>query len=686
MSGICDNIISEEPIMITEKSDKVIVSTGIQSESFFNVKQENLAHIFGILRNQLYSDKILAVVREYCTNAMDANIDAGAPNCPIQVSIPNAFSPVFKVRDFGNGLSEEQVYNIFGSYGESTKRNTNEQTGCLGLGSKSAFSYVDSFLFISFHGGVKTVYSAYIDETEIGKITRLTVEPSSEPSGIEIMVNVKTGDFGAFHDRAFEVLRYFTPKPIIHNDNHLQSRIDNHDSTPILSGDNWIITKNHQGGYGSRLRVIMGNVVYPVNINNLGIGSVMADYIHSFRYMEILLKAPIGAGKNSASREALEYNQKTNSWLFNALADFKEQVGEVLSQQMESAKTMWDALLMFNELSNKVGHSNALKYRGQTIHQGSIAIRYAKLRRVQKNRNQKLQWEEASHISPHSEARIFIDKGNVSRNELFGRINSYGDLTTNTYLLQFDNATLADEFLAKPELEGCPWIDLATATYVKPSRKQSVGKSVFSEAYEFAGSSSWRKSDHWRPCQIDIENGSGLYVVISHFAPVDSFLNTSQIDTFLRLLKTCGIHQTVYGVRAKTASTLGSGWKSYQQYQVELFKDLTDRLNLATHWDVKKASIPGIISGFRCSAYDDFEFPDSIKEIMDAVKVSESTMWTDEFKVANHLFELATMQYESKLQPKIDAVMDTYPMLSLLGWVGGGTSAQKVMDYIKLVG
>ncbi len=218
MSGICDNIISEEPIMITEKSDKSIVSFGIQSESFFNVKQENLAHIFGILRNQLYSDKILAVVREYCTNAMDANIDAGVPDCPIQVSIPNAFSPVFKVRDFGKGLSEEQVYNIFGSYGESTKRNTNEQTGCLGLGSKSAFSYVDSFLFTSYNGGVKTVYSAYIDETEIGKITRLTVEPSSEPSGIEITVNVKTGDFGAFHDRAFEVLRYFTPKPIIHND------------------------------------------------------------------------------------------------------------------------------------------------------------------------------------------------------------------------------------------------------------------------------------------------------------------------------------------------------------------------------------------------------------------------------------------------------------------------------------
>jgi hypothetical protein len=685
MSGTHDIIINEEPIMITEKSDKSIVSFGIQSESFFNVKQENLAHIFSILRNQLYSDKILAVVREYCTNAMDANIDAGVPDCPIQVSLPNAFSPVFKVRDFGKGLSEEQVYSIFGSYGESTKRNTNEQTGCLGLGSKSAFSYVDSFTFTSYHGGMKTVYSAYIDETEIGKITRLTVEPSSEPSGIEIVVNVKSGDYNTFHDRTFEVLRYFTPKPVIHNDNHLQGRIANYDATPILSGSNWVITKNTHGNYASRVRVSMGNVVYPVNLGNIGLGTIMSDYLQSFRYMEILLKAPIGAVKNSASREALEYNQKTNSWLFNAIADFREQVGNVLSEQMESAKTMWDALLMFNDLSNKVGKSNSLKYRGQTINQGYITIRSGKCRKVEKNRNNNLQWENASHIKPHSEARIFIDKGNVSRQELFGRINSYGDLTTETYLLQFDSPTLADAFLAQPELEGCPCIDLASANYVKPNRKQSVGKSVFSEAYQFVCTNSWRKADNWSPCQIDMSNGSGIYVVISHFATVDSSLCTRQIESFKRLLADCGIDQPVYGVRAKTALTLGAGWKSYQQYQDELFQDFTVKHDLATRWDVQTATIPHVIHGFTNHAYDQYTMPDDIKEVVDAIRKSASIQWTDEFKLVNHIYENRSHKYVSSLQPKIDAVMEKYPMFTFLNYVSSESGASKVMDYINLV-
>ena len=676
--------------MITEKSDKTIVSMGIQSESFFNVKQENLAHIFSILRNQLYSDKILAVVREYCTNAMDANIDAGVPDCPIQVSIPNAFSPFFKVRDFGKGLSEEQVYNIFGSYGESTKRNTNEQTGCLGLGSKSAFSYVDSFTFTSFHAGVKTVYSAYIDETEIGKITRLSVEPSDEPSGIEVLVNVKRGDFGLFHDRSFEVLRYFNPKPIIHNDNDLQSRIDNHDSTPILTGDNWSIVKNpdnrYYNGSSTRTMVVMGNVMYPVNLDNLGLGHVMISYMRSFSHMDIIFKAPIGAVKNSASRESLEYNQKTKSWLFDALANFKEQVGAVLSEQMNTASTMWDAMLMFNDLSTKVGRDNRLQYRGQNVN-GYISTSSVRCRKVEKNRNDNLQWNKTKSINPHDNTIIFVDKGNFSRRELFGRIKTFGDMRLHQYLIEFDNPTDADAFLSRPEMEGSPCVDLATVNYVKPLRGASISKSEFSEAYEYSGCSTSRNSLCWNPCQIDMKNGEGIYVVISHFTPIESKLTLSDIFRFKSLLRMNGIDQPIYGVRAKTALTLGSGWKQYQQYQQELFKELTDKLDLENFWDTRTASIPSILNCFQTSLYySDFTMPDCIQEVLEIMSSVHRENRTKEANLAHHLFEIFVEKYESKLNPKINAVMEKYPMLKLVSWTHSEPDAKVVMDYINMVG
>jgi len=165
--------------MITEKVRQNHRLSWHPVRIFLQTSSKNLAHIFSILRNQLYSDKILAVVREYCTNAMDANIDAGVPDCPIQVSIPNAFSPFFKVRDFGKGLSEEQVYNIFGSYG-----NPPSATPMSRLDAWVLVPSLHSLMSIHSHSRHFTlVLRQFTRHTlmrlKIGKITRLSVEPSA---------------------------------------------------------------------------------------------------------------------------------------------------------------------------------------------------------------------------------------------------------------------------------------------------------------------------------------------------------------------------------------------------------------------------------------------------------------------------------------------------------------------------
>ena len=42
---------------------------GDMIESIFGISGKDSAHILNILRSKLYSNKILAVVREYCANA-----------------------------------------------------------------------------------------------------------------------------------------------------------------------------------------------------------------------------------------------------------------------------------------------------------------------------------------------------------------------------------------------------------------------------------------------------------------------------------------------------------------------------------------------------------------------------------------------------------------------------------------
>ena len=66
--------------------------TNITSAADFGINDNDLSHIMGILRSQIYSDKLLAVIREYSTNALDANIEANN-NEPIYVQLPTIAKP-----------------------------------------------------------------------------------------------------------------------------------------------------------------------------------------------------------------------------------------------------------------------------------------------------------------------------------------------------------------------------------------------------------------------------------------------------------------------------------------------------------------------------------------------------------------------------------------------------------------
>jgi len=107
------------------------------------------AKMFRILSSGLYSNKEKAIIREVSCNAYDANIDAGNGDIPIEVHLPNVLEPYFSIKDSGTGLTPEQMTDIYTQYGNSTKTDDNRMIGALGLGSKSPFSYIDSFTVIS---------------------------------------------------------------------------------------------------------------------------------------------------------------------------------------------------------------------------------------------------------------------------------------------------------------------------------------------------------------------------------------------------------------------------------------------------------------------------------------------------------------------------------------------------------
>lgn len=92
------------------QTTNTLVQSNVNNSTTFSINSSTFA--FDILSDKLYSNKILAVVREYLTNALDAQKSSGAVK-PIEVIEPEVRftgNTPFSVRDFGTGLSEEDVY------------------------------------------------------------------------------------------------------------------------------------------------------------------------------------------------------------------------------------------------------------------------------------------------------------------------------------------------------------------------------------------------------------------------------------------------------------------------------------------------------------------------------------------------------------------------------------------------
>ena len=128
--------------MILDANTHTETNCTIQGNSF-SIKASPIA--FDILSSKLYSNPVLAVVRELLTNAYDSQVAAGNADKEIDVIFPTALDTEFSIRDYGTGLSKEDVMTLYTTFFDSTKSNSNDFTGGFGLGSKTPFSYTSSF-------------------------------------------------------------------------------------------------------------------------------------------------------------------------------------------------------------------------------------------------------------------------------------------------------------------------------------------------------------------------------------------------------------------------------------------------------------------------------------------------------------------------------------------------------------
>jgi hypothetical protein len=305
------------------------------------------AHIMKVLTD-LYSNPILAVIREYSTNAVDAHVEAGR-KFPIKVTLPTVEDPNFRVRDFGLGLTYNDIEVMYSRYGASTKRETNDAVGMLGLGCKSALTYTNAFSLrgIVNQDGVHIESKVEVRRNEQGgTMTVLGETETDEETGVEIIVPVKSEDIDKFNEEAANFFRFWGEGEVLVNGAE-PKKIDGYELADGLMVSSEVDTHT----------IVMGGVPYPVEsgiyVNDLG-----------YNYKAIMW-VNIGDVHFVPSREALADTQKTKDTVALMNKALNAKLNPALNRILDAAPNHYEAL----KLSKNLYHVGLKKpvYKGDPI-------------------------------------------------------------------------------------------------------------------------------------------------------------------------------------------------------------------------------------------------------------------------------------------------------------------------------
>jgi len=611
-----------------------------QSDDFksfqFGIKESGLSHIFNVLRNQLYSDKVLAVIREYSCNAVDAHIEVGKTDVPIKVTLPTQLTPEFKVRDYGRGLTEKEIAEIYAMYGESTKRGSNEQIGQLGLGCKSAFAYGDNFIINSFIDGTKTTYNAFIDPSDIGQISKMGSEKTDEKSGVEIVIPVKSDDYGEFYDKAVNLFKYFKVVPDVRGANRDDLKRQLEKSKVIIEKDNWRLVEGDS-------HAIMGNISYPLDSSALNIHwqDERAELLSSG--VEIDFK--IGDLEISASREALQYTDRTKKAILGILETILKALPDALGEKFKECKTLWDAKVLYNDAFKHGGFGGKIKkivdtkgitwnnlkvksgiFDKQKWKDSDLELKiFAKPHHY--NNNKRVRGQEAQNIYAKSDALVIIDDAPTHH----GRLNRIAPLIENyegrdkdtpiyetVYLVNYRSSKAQKEFLSErnfdfpaKKLSEYPKVILrdiypsnATVSGGSSATKNTKHSTKVFSLDKECGHGQWHtcRSDFFESESVDLDNDEGVYIFVRKFFYGENDLKAednhpSKLIMAVKALEKVGIDvPTIHAfkVTEKTEKAVrGDNWTYFEDWARKEFQkkmesegveqELFDRLSAKVH-------------------------------------------------------------------------------------------------------
>lgn len=696
-------------MILNGTQNPVETSGDIQSRSFKILASRKA---FEILSSGLYSHKIKAIVRELGTNAADAHTAAGNP-APFTVTLPGRFHAYFEVKDFGTGLSESDVLNLYTTYFDSNKTTSNAFTGCLGLGSKSPFSYTDSFTVESRFGGEKTTYTAYLDTDGIPAVSKVAAEPTDEPNGLTVRIPVQADDFHEFHNECQAVYQWFKVRPVIEGQ---FAGFEEYDT--LFDGTGYSIGRRKKEGHRhyrpfERGVLVMGNVAYPLEFHK-------AEGLGEWKDYGLVLYADIGSVEIAASREALSYDERTVAYLKARGEELKQDLPGHVSSHVGEADTLWEARTRLYKLKGLLKDLgiHAATWRDQEI------TPEVKIERIEVP-------GPAGSVERPYEATVYLyeryhGRWSNRRNGRPVKVNLrdvtsieptkpiwLADIKTWRQALPaavgIDQVVYVIEEVRSPDFLARTGLDTAAKKIseipkeeierVRPPKLPRVPRvPLYKFVTEGGDAGLTENAKNW--LKITDAPRNAIYVLIERFGPIGS--NNTRLGKLIAGLRgLTGKTVEVIGIRVSDKDKIGKGWKTLDQYTKEAvnnaYNGLKDTVENSRYC---AGSQTGILDYFVSSRSGTTEILRSLPKRHKLRRAVEALLAGKKLpKRVSRVYDAITqvVNYcpvelpvgKSRAKEAAETLFATYPLLEVVSFYRYSDKAEErirqVIEYIKLV-
>lgn len=753
-----------------------VLKGGVSQESTFTIKATGKA--FQVLSSGLYANKIRAIVRELSCNAYDAHVAAGKKDVPIEIQLPTTLKPIFQVKDFGTGLSDFQIRGcyrdpntnknysleegaellansdahkslvqeggLYNTYFDSTKQDSNDFIGALGLGSKSPFSYVSNFLVESRYDGVKTLYTAFINEHHLPAIVKNGEEKTTESNGMTISIAVKHIDTEKFHQEARAALMYFNPLPNVKG----ASNFEPHSLKHTVVGSNW---KVREAGYYSNMRgpyVLQGFVVYPIDVEQLKQHSI-SKVAESILGVDIDYVVPMGDVEVAASREALSYDPRTIKNLIDVVEKSAAEMRTTIQTELDKCKTLWEATARFNlflagdykfrEIVSAMHDRSPFTWNKKAVSSyvggDGASIKSTMILKVQNQRNGKLyttgKWipnaqvkKNEFDVRPSLDTIVYIDDQFKNANAMvFQALNSLSSnkKKSNGY---YDNEnaiilrSLSKTQYNQTEIDkivkmlGDPQVVYISTLQKVPTNgtkyvKREKGTVLCWQGFPQNGG--YRKNEIrrsfsrlcWNTESVDFDD-AGFYVPIERFTIMHDKKEQTAFDILLKHAEIMGLWDKttpIYGLTEKDMKEIenNSDWVNVFDHIKEAFEQANKNDEytnlLVTHhllqYEVNVRYIVEVSGKTLLSKLNDCSFKTIIKKMADTYKVSKTVKpeyIQTVLRIFNNNIDSTSEKKAKTILTELKETTAEYKMLSLVSWqYVHNTQLDIIIDYINMM-